>query len=110
MVSTAHAWRATRSTATGWAPHAFACALVLVTSLYALVRAFEARLVPTIGKLFVPLGQASLYVYIVQSMLTFVLVDRAMANPWLAVASTVAMVGLVWIMVKKRVLFRIIPR
>jgi len=91
-------------------PARIACAIVLVTSLYALIRAFEARLVPTIGRLFVPLGQASLYVYIVQSMLTFVLVNRSMANPWLAVASNVAMVGLVWIMVKNRVLFRIIPR
>jgi drug/metabolite transporter superfamily protein YnfA len=58
----------------------------------------------------VPLGQASLYVYIVQSMLTFLLVNRAMTNPWPAAASTVAMVGLVWIMVNNRVLFRIIPR
>jgi hypothetical protein len=58
----------------------------------------------------VPLGQASLYVYIAQSMLTFVLVNRSMANPWLAAVTTVAMVGLVWIMVRNRVLFRIIPR
>jgi hypothetical protein len=85
-------------------------ALVLVGSLYALVRGFEARLVPTIGKLLVPLGQASLYVYIVQSMLTFVLVDRAMTSPWLAAAISVAMVGAVWVMVKRRFLFRIIPR
>jgi hypothetical protein len=91
-------------------PARIACAVVLVASLYALVRAFQARLVPTIGKLFVPLGQASLYVYIVQSMLTFALVDRAMANPWLAVAINVAVVGLVWIMVRNRVLFRVIPR
>lgn len=87
-----------------------ACAIVLVASLYALVRGFEARLVPTIGRLLVPLGQASLYVYIVQSMLTFVLVNRSMANPWLAVASNVAIVGLVWIMVRNRILFRVIPR
>lgn len=85
-------------------------ALILVSSLYALVRRFEARLVPTIGKLLVPLGQASLYVYIVQSLLTFVLVDRLLSNPWLAAAASAAMVGLVWIMVKNRVLFRVIPR
>lgn len=91
-------------------PGRVACAVVLVASLYALVRRFEARLVPTIGRLLVPLGQASLYVYIVQSMLTFVLVDRSMTNPWLAVATNVAMVGLVWIMVRNRVLFRMIPR
>ena len=91
-------------------PGRIACALVLVASLYGLVRRFEAPLVASIGKLFVPLGQASLYVYIVQSMLTFVLVNRALVDPWLALASNAAMVGLVWIMVRNRVLFRVIPR
>lgn len=91
-------------------PARVACAVVLVASLYVLVRAFQTRLLPTIGRLFVPLGQASLYVYIVQSMLTFVLVNRAMANPWLALATNLAMVGLVWIMVRNRFLFRVIPR
>ncbi len=91
-------------------PGRIACAIALVASLYALVRTWEPRLVRTIGRLLVPLGQASLYVYIVQSMLTFVLVNRSMTNPWLAVAANAAMVGLVWIMVKHRVLFRVIPR
>jgi hypothetical protein len=90
-------------------PGRIACALVLVTTLYGLVRTFQARLVPTIGRLFVPLGQASLYVYIVQSVLTFVMVNRGMANPWLALASNVAMIVLVWILVRNRFLFRIIP-
>jgi hypothetical protein len=91
-------------------PARIVCALVLVISLYALVRTFETRLAPTIGRFLVPLGQASLYVYIVQSVLTFVLVNRVMSNPWLAMATTAAMMGLVWIMVRNRVLFRIIPR
>lgn len=86
------------------------CALILVASMYGLVRRFEAPLVRTIGRLLVPLGQASLYVYIVQSLFTFVLVDRAEAEPWLAVAINAAMVGIIWIMVKNRVLFRVIPR
>jgi len=91
-------------------PARLLCALVLVGSMYALVRRFEAQLVPTIGKLLVPLGQASLYVYIMQSMLTFVLVDRLLGNPWLAAGASAAMVGFVWLMVKHRVLFRVIPR
>jgi hypothetical protein len=91
-------------------PARLVCAVLLVASLYVLVRAFQARLVPTIGKLFVPLGQASLYVYIVQSMLTFVLVNRRMTDPWLAAATSAAVVGLVWIMVRNRVLFGVIPR
>jgi hypothetical protein len=91
-------------------PARIVCALVLVTSLYGLVRTFEARLVPTIGRLLVPLGQASLYVYLVQAMLTFVLVDRSLDNPWIAMAVSLAMVGGVWLMVKYQLLFRIIPR
>jgi hypothetical protein len=91
-------------------PGRLVCALILVGSLYALVRRYEAKLVPTIGRLLVPLGQASLYVYIVQSLLTFVLVDRLLTNPWLAAAASCAMVGCVWLMVKHRVLFRVIPR
>ena len=91
-------------------PGRAASAIVVVASLYALARRFEAPLVRTAGKLLVPLGQASLYVYIVQSLLTFILVDRSMIDPWLAVAINAAMVALVWIMVKYRVLFGVIPR
>lgn len=91
-------------------PARIVCAVVLVTSLYGVVRRFAAQLVPTVGRLLVPLGQASLYVYIVQSMLTFVLVNRHQANPWIAAVISLAMVGLVWIMVKHKFLFRVIPR
>ena len=91
-------------------PVRIVCAVVLVTSLYGLVHRFDAALVPTIGRLLVPLGQASLYVYIVQSMMTFILVNRHQADPAIAAAASLAMIGLVWIMVKHQFLFRIIPR
>jgi hypothetical protein len=91
-------------------PARIACAVVVVATMYAYARIFEAGLARTVGRLFVPLGQSSLYVYIVQSMLTFLLVDRAMADPWLALATNLAVVGLVWIFVQYRVLFGIIPR
>ncbi|HWU89028.1 MAG TPA: OpgC domain-containing protein, partial [Kofleriaceae bacterium] len=91
-------------------PARIACALVVVATLYAYARIFEDRLVRTAGRIFVPLGQHSLYVYILQSMLTFLLVDRAMADPWLALLTNLAVLGLVWVFVQNRVLFRIIPR
>jgi fucose 4-O-acetylase-like acetyltransferase len=78
--------------------------------MYAYIRLSEARLVRTAGKIFIPLGQNSLYVYIVQSMLTFVLVDRALADPWVALGTNLAVVALVWLLVRYRVLFGIIPR
>jgi hypothetical protein len=91
-------------------PARIACALVVVATMYAYARRFEDKLSRTVGKVLVPLGQSSLYVYIVQSMLTFILVDRALANPWLALSINLGMVGVVWILVKNRVLFAIIPR
>lgn len=91
-------------------PARFGCAIVLVATLYAVIRRFEAPLVRTIGAVLVPLGQASLYVYILQSILTFVLVNRAMHRPWLALAITLGMIGAVWTMVRYRVLFRVVPR
>ncbi|HET9626277.1 MAG TPA: OpgC domain-containing protein [Kofleriaceae bacterium] len=91
-------------------PGRAAAALVLVTGLYALVRRFEAPLVRTVGRVLVPLGQASLYVYIVQSMITFVLVDRTQANPAVAAAITGAVIATVTVMVRRRWLFAIIPR
>ena len=91
-------------------PGRAACAVVVVATLYGVIRTFEAPLVRTIGALFVPLGQASLYVYIVQSLATFVLVDDSMSNPCLALAINLALIGAVWLMVKYRVWFGVIPR
>jgi hypothetical protein len=85
-------------------------ALVLVTGLYAGFRRFEAPLRRFVGPVLVPLGQASLYVYIVQAMLTFVLVDRTQADPLVAVAITGAMIATVTVMVRRRWLFGLIPR
>jgi len=42
--------------------------------------------------------------------MTFILVNRHQADPAIAAAASLAMIGLVWIMVKHQFLFRIIPR
>lgn len=70
---------------------------------------------PTIGRLLIPLGRSSFYVFIMQ-----VFVSLAVASvPMLAgdglglVGNTVvqaACVALLWIMVRRRVLFRVVPR
>jgi hypothetical protein len=91
-------------------PGRIACALVVVATMYACARIFEDRLARTAGRIFVPLGQHSLYVYILQSMLTFCLVDRAMTDPWLALATSLSALALLWVFVQNRVLFGIIPR
>jgi hypothetical protein len=91
-------------------PARIACALVVVATMYGWARIFETGLARTAGRLLIPLGQSSLYVYILQSMLTFLLVDRTLDDPWLALATSLAAVALVWTFVTNRVLFRIIPR
>lgn len=91
-------------------PGRLACGLVVVSTLYAYARLYEDRLVRAVGWFLVPLGQSSLYVYIMQSMLTYLLVDPTLTNPWLALATSLAALALIWIFVKHRVLFGIIPR
>ena len=91
-------------------PGRIACALVVVSTMYAYARIVETGLARTAGRIFIPLGQHSLYVYILQSMVTFLFVDRAMTDPWLALATTLSALALVWVFVQNRVLFRIIPR
>ena len=88
-------------------PHAVRRCRLSVTTQNCASRLLRARLRL---RLFIPLGQASLYVYIVQSMFTFVLVNRAQANPWLAAAISAGMIGAVWLAVRRRFLFQIIPR
>jgi hypothetical protein len=87
-----------------------ACALILVPTLHALVRALGSRGMETLGRFFVPLGQASLYVYILQSIGSYFLVDLHLANLWLAGAISGALIGALWLGVRYRVLWGIIPR
>ena len=87
-----------------------ASALVLFPTLYALIRALGWRGMETLGRFFVPLGQASLYVYILQSIGSYVLVDFQLANLWLAGAISGALIGALWLSVRYRVLWGIIPR
>lgn len=67
-----------------------------------------------IGWFFVPLGQAALYVYAVHTILVFyVLAGLAFFDQLEGPTLTIALLGLVvvlWMLVKRRVLFAIIPR
>jgi hypothetical protein len=67
-----------------------------------------------IGWFFVPLGQAALYVYAVHTVLVYYLlaslsVFQDAEGPVLTF-SLLALMGLLWLMVKRRFLFSIIPR
>jgi hypothetical protein len=65
------------------------------------------------GKLLITLGQNSLYVYIIHIPLTliwFAIPGLIQANIWLVSAAQAIAIGVCWLMVKKEVLFNIIPR
>jgi hypothetical protein len=67
-----------------------------------------------IGWFLIPLGQAALYVYAVHAVLVFYVLAglalfQQLEGPALTV-SLLALMGLLWLMVKRRVLFGIIPR
>lgn len=91
-------------------PGRLVCGVIVISTMYAYARLHEDWLVRTVGRFFVPLGQRSLYVYILQSMLTYLLVDSTLTNPWLSLATSLSALALIWVFIKHRVLFGIIPR
>lgn len=79
---------------------------------YGLIRKFEKPLMDKVGDFFVPLGQNSLYVYIVQAIFIFFLdlITPVTTGFFINIITNALMVGAIWLMVKKRFLFRLIPR
>lgn len=82
------------------------------TMLYLWVRKYETIINKLAGWFFVPLGQNSLYVYIVHAIAIFFinLFLPPILPIWLNIVTTTAFVGGIWFMAKKKVLFGIIPR
>lgn len=79
---------------------------------YSLVRLNEAWLMDKAGSFFVPLGQNSLYVYIVQAIVIFFLDLITPPNsPFIInVITNISVVVIIWYAVRKRFLFNLIPR
>lgn len=80
--------------------------------LYLLVRRYEKTVNKVVGWYFVPLGQNSLYVYIVHAVAIFFINLFLPTNlpVWLNIVVTTLFLACVWLLVKKKVLFGIIPR
>ena len=86
--------------------------LVTITG-YALLSAYWRPLERALGWFLVPLGQATLYVFILHVFLILVAANipaLQQGDVWLNSAAYVAVLGLLWVMVRTRFLFRIIPR
>jgi hypothetical protein len=84
---------------------------VSVAGTYFLIRRFEEPLVRTVGKVLIPFGRNSLYVYVAQSFVVF-LVPLAFPaqNFVLNSAFDFAVIALMWIGVRTRFLAFLIPK
>lgn len=87
--------------------------LGLFSLMFVAVDRFWVPLDKMLGKLLIPLGQNSLYVYIIHVPLTliwFMIPGLIQGSTWLVSLAQAIAIGLCWLLVKKEVLFKIIPR
>ncbi|CAN7527279.1 OpgC domain-containing protein [Arthrobacter sp. LjRoot78] len=86
--------------------------LTLLVTAYALLTAYWKPIERAVGWLLIPLGQATLYVFIMHVVLIAVVANipaLQQGNIWLNTAAYALIVALLWVMVRTRFLFRIIP-
>lgn len=86
--------------------------LTLLVTAYALLTAYWKPIERAVGWLLIPLGQCTLYVFIMHVVLIAVVANipaLQQGNIWLNTAAYAVIVALLWVMVRTRFLFRIIP-
>jgi fucose 4-O-acetylase-like acetyltransferase len=86
--------------------------LILVVAAYAFLTAYWKPVERALGWFLIPLGQATLYVFILHVVLIAVIANVPVLKEGdilINTAAYAAILGLLWLMVKKRVLFGIIP-
>ena len=85
----------------------------LFSLMFALVDAFWQPLYKSLGKLLVPLGQNSLYVYVLHvpvTVLWFLIPGLVQGSTELTTLLQAIAIAIFWLMIKYQVLFKIIPR
>ena len=84
---------------------------VSVAGTYFLVRRFEEPIVRTVGKVLIPFGKNSLYVYVAQSFVVF-LVPFAFGphSFWLNTAFDLSVIAIMWLGVRTQFLAFLIPK
>lgn len=86
---------------------------VLVVTAYALLTAFWKPIYWAVGRFLVPLGQATLYVFIVHVFVILLLRNVAVldtGNLWWDTVTDTAVLAALWWMVRRKFLYRMIPR
>jgi hypothetical protein len=86
--------------------------LLFLSVAFIVLTAFWAPLSKAFGWLYIPLGQASLYVFIVHVFFVLAVgnvpgLDRT--STWQGLLVHTVVVGLIWVMVRKKILFKVIP-
>lgn len=87
--------------------------LLITIALYTLLSAYWKPLEKALGWFLIPLGQATLYVFIMHVFLILAVANVPLLREghlWLNTAAYVLLFGILWGMVKTRFLFRLIPR
>jgi len=80
---------------------------------YAILTVFWKPIATVIGWLWIPIGQASLYVFVWQVFFALAIASIPGVdwyNGWIGFAAHSALILLVWYMIRKRFLFSVIPR
>jgi len=85
--------------------------LMVLGGMYVIVRRFESRILRVAGWLLVAFGANSLYAYILQSVLLFGVAFVLVPSGFIINSIIeISIIMLVWLAIRKRFLFRIIPR
>ncbi|WP_144710438.1 OpgC domain-containing protein [Curtobacterium pusillum] len=80
---------------------------------YAILTVFWKPIAATIGWLWIPIGQASLYVFVWQVFFALAIASIPGVdwnNGWIGFATHTVLILLVWYMIRKRFMFSVIPR
>jgi hypothetical protein len=86
--------------------------LVLVVAAFAFLTAYWKPVARALGWFLIPLGRATLYVFIIHVVLIAVISNIPVLRQddiWINTAAYAMILGLLWVMVRTRFLFRIIP-
>jgi fucose 4-O-acetylase-like acetyltransferase len=87
--------------------------LLITIAFYALLSAFWKPLARALGWFLIPLGQATLYVFIMHVFFILAVANVPVlrdGNLWLNTAAYIALLAMLWAMVKTQFLFRLVPR
>jgi hypothetical protein len=87
--------------------------IVVVIAAYAVLTAYWRPINKTLGWFLVPLGQATLYVFIMHVFFALIASNIPLlgeGNIWINTVANIVILALLWVMVKRKFLFRIVPR